>query len=88
MHRVIVLELYQAYLGTLSYKDSFKYSKQLSEMGTIIIPPHPDTYSFSNPPASHNWHAVHGKARINTQCVCLQHSQPRRHVQKQSSTKH
>lgn len=39
MHRVIVLELYQAYLGTLSYKDSLKYSKQLSEMGTIIIPP-------------------------------------------------
>lgn len=65
MHRVIVLELYQAYLGTLSYKDSLKYSKQLSEMGTIIIPP--DTYSFSNPPASHNRHAVCGKARINTQ---------------------
>lgn len=63
MHRVIVLELYQACLQTLSYKDSSKYSKQLSEMGTMSIP----LTLTASVTHQHSTAGMQSVARINTQ---------------------
>ena len=59
MHRVIVLELYTKPVYKL-FHIRIRLNIQSSSLRWELSAS-PDTYSFSNPPASHNRHAVCGK---------------------------